>query len=333
MRHGARHLRLPAILLLACGGSQSSTVDLAAFFEAERVEQARREAPDLVASAEFAREEAEHADDPNAAADHATRARLLLDAAVVEAERAALDRRRVVVLEAADVATVAAVAADDRRVLLQQRAARRRAAEVAREQMRVALEQAEIDEPRRLRGRTEAVTAARRDAARALLSRAQLLVAAARGLGAPSEGADEVEHELSDLAGRVRANAADSLGAVDEAHRHALALLGDARRAHPVAASSIDSLATAIRERGYDVDLRPEGLVLTGRLLRGNRLDSGRVSAVAEIASAHPHGPIQVRGRHAARIAAALRELGDRVQYAATREDPEIVFVAYGATR
>lgn len=313
-------------LLVACGTSASrGTVDLAPFFQADGVEDARREAPDLIAAAELAREEAERADasgDSDAASDHATRARLLIDAAVAEAERVRLDRERLALLEEAEAALAEARALELAREEITARTRREAAAEIARAQMQNALAAAEHLESRGRRHRGPEVDRTRREAAIALETRTRLSVAAARALGASDEDLAPFEVETT-----RPSDPAAWLTQADDAHRRALALLGRVRATHPVGPEIVSSLVEAARERSLAPTSTPEGLVLADPSDR----------ALLDLARAFPHGLLMLRGRGAtARQRRLARELGDAGERFAAEDgaaDPDVVFTAYGATR
>src|SRR5690606_8459335 len=100
--------------LAACGGGATMTSELRTRLGSAESRAARDHAPDLVAQVEAALEDAEEAErnnDREGAADHLTRARLLLDAAVTEAARIGDERERRQIEER--VATVLAQARRD----------------------------------------------------------------------------------------------------------------------------------------------------------------------------------------------------------------------------
>lgn len=308
------------VLLGACGGARSarSTVDLAPFFEAEGIADARREAPDLVAAAELARDEAERADasgDENAAHDHATRARLLLDAALAEADRVRFDRERLALLEEAEAALTEARSLEVAREALAARARRDAAAGIALAQMQNAHAAAERLESRGRRHRGSDVDRTRREAASALEIRTRLSVAAARALGASDEDLAPFEVE------RARpSDPAAWLAQADDAHRRALGLLGRLRAAHPVGPEIVASLVEAAREHALVPTSTPEGLVLSDPSDR----------ALMDLARAFPHGLVVLRGRGAvARQRRLARELPDRFGVDERDVEPTVVFTAY----
>ncbi len=313
---------LALVVVAACGGASVQT-DPSTLFDPEGLEAARREAPDLVAQAERAANEARAAEadgDTEAAQDHATRARLLYQAAVVESERAAIDRERLEASQTAEEATQAAVRADEQRAAIEIQAQRANAAEVARAQMQRAFAQAEEDEGRRLRRRSAEVDRARTEAAAALRERTRLVLSAARALGANAEAIDAVNIPTG-------GTPIEQIQRANTAHAQALEVLGAARTAHPVDEASRESLLAAVRERSLQARLEPRGIVIDG-------VTTARGSVLAQLVAAHPHGPVEVRGRGAARLAGTLRRggAGDRVQTHAAQSDLEVVFVGYGNT-
>lgn len=310
---------LVALVLVACGGTtRRSTVDLNPFFEAEGITEARREAPDLIAAAELAREDAERADasgDTDAAHDHATRARLLLDAALAEADRVRLDRERLALLEEAEAALTEARSLERAREALAARARRDAAAEIARAQMQNAHAAAELLESRGRRHRGPDVDRTRREAASALEVRTRLSIAAARALGASEAELAPFEVE------RARpTDPAAWLAQADDMHRRALALLGRLRATQPVGPEIVASLVDAAREHTLAPVSTPEGLVLSDPSDR----------ALLDLARAFPHGLVVLRGRGAStRQRRLARELPDRFGVDESDADPTVVFTAY----
>lgn len=281
---------LVAALLVACGGAPTAGVRVA--FEEADVARAER-APDLLARARAARDRAERAasdGDDEAAADHATEARLWLRAALVEADRLELEATRLETeREEAQIAERLAEAQAEHR----SRSAaigRARAAAVAREQMEQAFERAEVRETRRRDPNAMDPLAA----ARAFLDRSRLLVAAARALGATET--TELLDAL-DAAPTTR----DGSRALSEAlslHRRALTLLGQARAGSPVDDAVVASLVESAEERGLSVSLTPDGAFVS--------LGARDVSKAADLLREFPHGPVRIAGRGARRLERSL---------------------------
>lgn len=320
-----------ALALLGCGGA-AATLELGPLFEEDALEAARADAPDLVARAEHARadaEAAEEAGDEAAAQDWATRARLLAEAASVEAERVRMDRARLEAVRAEEEATREAARAEAARAELEAAERRAQARAVAEAQMRAAFARAEEDERRRARRRQASVDRGHREAAAALRGRATLVLAAARAMGAPTEEADAIAARIEAAAG---SEPEALVQAADAAHAEALALLGRMRAERPVGPEARTALIEALGERGLEPSAEESGLVVRGAWMRGRRPDPGRVSTLAELLAAHPHGPVELRGPGADRLEAALVEAGvdaDRLRTGPREGDLRVVFLAY----
>jgi len=324
-------MRLPWLVILGCGAASSGGA-LRGMPEPESLATAREDAPDLVVAGDRARaraEEALAAADDDAAEDHATRARLLYDAAVVEAERVAMERARLELEMEIEAQTVAAADAERARAEVDAERGRLRAAEVAEDQARMAFAQAERDEERRARRRRSETNVAHRQASNALFARARLVLAAARAMGADEAAVAEVQAQLE-----AERDPTESVAAADAAHRAALVLLGEARAAHPVTDEARASLRAAALERELEVEMLPTGLAVRGDVMVGRRVSPGRASALAQLVIAHPHGPVQVHGsaRERRALIAALRarevEAARLVEGDGSRL--ELVFVGYG---
>ncbi len=281
---------LALILLVACATSSTAGIEVA--FEAADVDRAER-APDLLLRAQRARElalAAAERGDEAAAGDHATEARLWLQAALVEADRLELEEARLA--DEAQEETLAQELADTRseRRAREAEIGRERAADVAREQMELAFAAAEARENRRPSPMDPAT------AARAFQGRARLLAAAARALGAPTERVGELLEALLEL-GTVR----DGQRALREAltlYRRALVLLGEARASSPVTPAVVASLVASGRERGLEVSVTPDGAFVT--------LGRNDESKVADLLREFPHGPARLAGRGARRLGTTL---------------------------
>ena len=151
--------------------------------------------------------------------------------------------------------------------------------------------------------------------------RIRLVLAAAHALGASREEADAIAAEVTRTGSPT-----EQLQNADETHRKALALLGRARVAHPVDDAARTSLVEAVRERELEAALEARGLVLRG-------ITAARAETVAQLISAHPHGPVEVRGRGAVGISRALQRAGvgeDRLSVQRGSTDLEVVFLGYG---
>lgn len=308
-----------ALLLTACGaGTPRTTRELRAQLASGELEAAREAAPDLVAQVEAALDDAdaaERAGDEPAAQDHATRARLFLQAAQNEAARAGdetaragLERSVGEVLEQArrDETAREAVSLELRRLA---------AARTAGEEARQSFETAATDEGRPARGRrvSLAETADVRRAAAVRRARARLAIAAARALGATDETLSPIEERLASSES-AREPAAQLAGA-DRAHQDAIAALGQTRRTFDgPGPDGAQALAEAARAEGFEVVTMPEGTAVeVGGLFRGAsttpaRSASRAIEGLARLLAAHPHGPVQVQAQ-----ATQAGSAGDRI--------------------
>lgn len=334
----------------ACGGAAATPGRrlLDERFDAPAVAEARRVAPDLVAAAERARALAERArarGEAAAAADETTRARLLLEAALVEARRVREERAREEAEDEVRALTLAALRDEAARAELDRENARRAALRVLRDELARALARAEASEPRRGGRLASGDPADARRAAEALAARARLLMGAAVALGAPPPAVARAEAALERHA-LATGDPARALAAADEARRAAETALGLARaRAvsgadgapggasrggadHASAAAALAAAVEAIAEdaeaRGLGAHMTERGLVLRApAAFAGTALApaAGVVGALAAVARTAP-GPVRVwveasGGRHsrlgatrAARLLEALIAAG-----------------------
>lgn len=292
-------------MLLGCGGGARASADLRAQLADDSARVLRERAPDLVASVDAALDAADRADragDADAAADHVTRARLLLDAARAEAARMEDEQARRA-LEAQIAEVLSRARRDEHaRAELSRQQVRTVSARTAREEARRALAQAERDEARPARRRRVTLDApadVRRGAA-ALRERTALLVAAARALGARAEPIERVDTALR--ASRAERDPIEALRLADRAHAEAMRVLGAARAEGP--APGRDA-ARALAEAAELADLSAlsleSGVAVEAAGLfggSGSRLsDAGRARAgrMARLLLAHPVGPVQVQ--------------------------------------
>ncbi len=323
-----RALSLLALFLLpsvACSGARpapSSLLDDR--FDTPEAEQAREAAPDLYAAANRARIAAEHAEEAGrreVAEDHSTRARLLLDAAIAEAERLALEEERLRV-EAREAETELAHgrAVEQREEILGE-VRRIEASRVAAAESSAAFERATEDEAHRFPASDER-TALHREAAQVLAHRAELLAAAAQAEGAEAERIASVSEllERADAANDV----AQKLQLTERAVRDALRALGEARRGRP--GPSTDERAALIEEAsqiGFSVEQSDRGLtVVVPEVFRGNvaaPTGGGRrkMSQLAALIQAHPHGAVQIQAHGAGSASARHRTSTARAEWAA----------------
>ena len=253
-----------------------------------------------VESALDAADAAEAAGDLDAAQDHATRARLLLEAAQAEAARVVdVEARREIEEELANL--LERTRRDERaRAAIGAELTRLASARAAREEVLRALGEAAEDEgrrPRRGRVSLEETADLRRGAA-ALRGRARLVLGAARSLGASEEAIAPAVDALQ-RSEQASHDPLEALGAADDAHRAALRALGAARAAADgPGPDGAAALAEAARAEGFEVITLPEGTaVVSEAVFRGasTRPDAALTQRLAAIATAHPHGPIQIQ--------------------------------------
>jgi hypothetical protein len=290
-----------ATALPACRTGPQPTAHLETLFSDEGARAARARAPDLYARAQRARREAEAAEragDPQAASDHATRARLLLSAAEAEAERIAAENERLEAEQTEQAALSQARRNERTRAEIEAAVERELAARVAREQADKAFEVADEDERRGRRGRRS--KAEYRAAAQFLTERTRLVLSAARALGAPGDAIARVE----DMVRRARRvdDPTERIAAADRALMEARAVLGQARAAgQRPSEDEVASLLAAAHELGMDASRIDHGLALEADVFagaRGTRLQAARVRRLAALLRAHPHGPIRIEVAH-----------------------------------
>ena len=363
---GGSHRGLPIhvaalMLIAACGGTPSSS-SLDELFEATVADDARQRAPDLYAAAVRARADSDaalEADDVPAAADHATRARLLLLAAEAEADRLVLEEHRLTLVRRTRRADEA-VARDTRaRLALETEMTRLRSAQVAGEEAARVFTQAEVDEERRFRGQAEQRDRVQLQAAAAVATRSRLLLAAAMALGASDADAAGTSRAIAAVASARDGNRAMLIA--DRALRAAIELLGTARSRHPgPTTDEIAALHAGALSAGFAAEQLDRGVVIGLRSAftgRGPRLSADvrdDLERLADLIKAHPHGPVQVHGYGGGDGATAERLAIERVEQAVaylraqgigadrlqpmplTAEPPtngdrlEVVFVSYG---
>jgi flagellar motor protein MotB len=316
MRDGRSIVAL-SLLALACGARPIPSDLLRERFETGEAREARARAPDLWAAASRARRAAELADESGrreVAEEHSTRARLLLDAAIAESRKLALEEARLSFEEREREAELAFVRDTERREEILAEVARADAARVATEQAAVMYEQAVVDEERRYRGRSDDRAALHRDAADVLARRARLLLAAAQAMEAPAADVARVE-ALIDEAESAR-EPEQKVELADRGVRGALALLGAVRSEQPgPTADERAALVEAAREAGLEVEQRDHGLVLrvadvfAGSASAPSAAGARKLLRVAAILQAHPHGAVQVVGYAPGGPSAAARRL------------------------
>ena len=305
---GARPLWIAALgVLVACSGAGQLAVDER--FASEEAEVAKRRAPDLYTAADLARQAAETArseGEGEEASDHETRARLLLETAIAETDRLKIEARRLAV-ERRLRQLEAQIARDDTtRAMVEASFAHEEAARVANEQAALAFTQAVVDEAGRQTPSEQ--VALERDASEVLRRRAELMLAAARALGADASRTDSVERALQRIdSARTPAAAAD---AADEALLAALRALGSVRSSSDIDPDQRQALIDEAGAAGFAVEQVERGLAIRVRgVFRGGSgpTASGRrkLRRLGALVASHPAGPVLVAG-FAARQRAAL---------------------------
>ena len=351
-------------LLLAgsagCGASAPASEPAAGLrFAPSQARAAQRGAPDLFARAERARADALAADDADARAEHARRARFWLAAALAETQRIAQARAAGAAEARVAAAELERARLERARVELEAEARRAAAAEQARERLLAALERAELDAV------GESVRDARLDpereqAAAALLARAELLWSAAVALGSSAQRtqpASAARPGSSGIAPALRGGASSSgspqrrLAQALAALQQAESALGDARgqRAGPSAEERAALLELA-RDRRLEPEATSRGVVFAlERMFEGGRIArEGQLVALrlAHVLRAHPHGPVQLEvvpcasgaserrqgEQHGKALAARLAGATERARLrvtAQTSRGPALVLPAY----
>ena len=286
--------------LTACGSSPPAAQTLTPLFDTPRVSAAREAAPEFMARAEAARGRAQAAEaqgDQDAAADHATEARIWLSAALARMDRVTFEAQRDEHLEAEGVASAHARTLDQEREGVVERQAQLRVAELARQEATRAFTHAEGYEPRRLRRDETENRALYRETTRVLLQRSAALIAAARALGAGTANADALTADADALETRLRALRTERrpetvVTEADTLLGDALALLGQARAGAEVSDQERATLAAAAEERGLRAVRSERGFELHGGAL--TRPSVAGLRQLAALVNAHPHGGVQI---------------------------------------
>lgn len=294
---------LTMLLLSACGGGESPRETmLRETMASTDVQRAREHAPDLVAQAERAHEQArafERDGNVSAADDEETRARLLLAAALAETDRAISDEQRVILENETSAQTQQAEHDEQERVEIEHENARMAASLAAREELARALNQATREEPRR-RNLVSSSTAGSMAAASAFARQAELDLATAVAIGAPAESADAVRAALA----RFRAASASSserVQAAAEARIAALSALGRARATLPAPTrETIASLIEMADRFGLAGSMTPRGFVV-------EHIGNAASARIVELATAFATGPIIIESRSAPNDRVAVR--------------------------
>jgi PAS domain-containing protein len=300
---------LRAVLIASCVAglgcaAQQATRTSDSLFASPAAELAREHAPDLYAQAQTAWAEADEAQrrkDNQAADDHRTEARLWLTAAVTEAERVQLDRRR------------AELQREEEQWAKQLARDQEASAIVARDISRYAAIAVALREAERLAALSQgsAVSEAILDA---ILTRVRLNLALAEALGAAEEQLLPLR-ERADFIARKRpdsAKAAESLLLKSEA------IIGEMRAQwpDPLPGSSTELVETAW-VTGFAADRLVSGVVIRSErfFTASGQVSSATVKRFHGLLAAFPHGPVacqvavpELRSRVWARRVALLVE-------------------------
>lgn len=228
-------------------------------------------------------------------ADQAALARLWLEAAIAECERADLAAKRLEIEREIDSLNAAALRDQQAAKTLTQQSAREAAAKIARDEAARALERAALTPVQRpkLDKSTEA------QAARAILTRAKLVLETARALGAQASSLAEATSLIERANSTLDTRPDLSLDAADRALSRALTTLGPLRAGHePISAAEKQALVDDLEALGGQVRREDRGLSaeLEGVFATGDRLSpsaSRRLLRVCSVAAAHPHGAVR----------------------------------------
>lgn len=349
--HASAPCFVALVALAGCAATSTRISPFDARASAPEALRARELAPDLFARATQARDEAARAADPEVARDHEQRADLLLETAIVEAERVEIDRRRAGLELRIEHALAARAEQERARRETEAALERADAASIARREAERAFAQAELDETRRF----PSTERERAQTADVLQQRATLVLAAASALGLADAERERAQAAL-DAAAPVRGGGAGRLARARDALEAAERALGEARTAAPgPSPEETASLVAACRERGLACELLERGFAvgLAAAFAPGSKAPSvgGRrqLEHVAALARAHPHGPLAIEvfaesatpaarrlaAERARRVAAALAGAGARVRieasaHAIVSDAPvQVVFGAY----
>lgn len=295
-RRRARAAALAAggLVLVACGGARPSPSTLAkAQLGREEFRRAEIAAPDLGARARMGLRLAQAAERDGqalAAEDYATASRLYADATLYAADAQAVDDA-LSKLHAEERALRLSIEEAEAELSARRRAeADREARRVATEQAERAFALAEAAESKRFRRAAHTLGMEAAEAAKTLLLRARLLVAAALALGAP-------EAECRALALRIteaeRAPDPRTRLTLADGHvRGALALIGKSRAEREGDVElEVASLVEAARAYGFAVERREDGLQVRARDASPRSL--ARLTALAQ---SFPRGGLVLLG-------------------------------------
>lgn len=286
-------IRLISLLCLCSIGCGAASKGQSAEwpFDTPRADAAMERAPDIFAQARTATLQADNADqrgDKAAAADRRTEARLLLTAAIVEAERVDLDNQRLSLERQEEEIRVQTARDREARLRVAEEISRTKAAAIAMREAAAAHQLAE----QQYTGSARAVH--RSDLARArnvLIDRLTLALSTAEVLGAPPERVVVLWKKVDYL--RDRSSRLDD---IERLTSQVYDLLGTLRAKQPSPSSAmVASLMASAKERGFGVDQLPRGVVITvdGLFTSGGRVSAFRSRRLVDVIQAFPHGPVQ----------------------------------------
>ncbi len=300
------------LLLAACAGApRAQHSSLAALFSDAQVQAARAAAPDLLARAERARKDADSASAAAARADHELRARWLLQAALVETERIAIERRRSQLQQQIDDAEQARAQDEHARAVAQAQLEVLQASQLAQRQAEAGF--AQVQQAAAGRGERAGSSTERAQAVAFLVQRTRLVAAAARALGASGGVAADVDAKL-DAAQAAPGGSAQALERALAAFGSAQQALGSARATHAVTAEQLQDLVARASELGVHAQRSTRGVVVgmtavfapSSAQPRG--LEQPKWSLLRALLLAYPAGQVRVEGRtHAAADKVARR--------------------------
>lgn len=284
-----RLLLLGVLTCLSCAGARRHNPQW--LFDSPRAAAAEALAPDLFAAAKEAARLAEQQTrrgDTIAAADRRTQSRLLLAAAVVEAERIELEDQRLRLLQEEQDAQDQLEAHQQARIAVSDDIARHKARAIALQEAQRAHQLAESQ----ARGIRTPPKQALSRARAALIERLTLDLAAAEALGAPADKLRTLAARRDELATTTPVR----LGEIEHLINQVSALLGQVRSAalQPTFGMTA-ALMRSAAERGFRVDRLQRGVVVTvERLFSANgRLNTFRVRRLSDLLLAFPHGAVQ----------------------------------------
>jgi len=296
-------LLVSCVVGLACA-AQQTTRSSDSLFASAAAEHAREHAPDLYERAQAAwagADEAQRHKDDQAADDQRTEARLWLSAAVAEAERVQLDRRR------------AELQREEERWAKQLARDQEASAVVAQDISRYEARAVALHEAERLSALSDGptVSAATLDA---ILTRARLNLALAEALGAD----DEQLRPLRERADAIARRRPHSAKAAEGLLLNTEALIGQMRAEwpEPRPGASTELVETAL-VTGFAADRVGNGVVIRSErfFTSGGHVSSATVKRFHGLLAAFPHGPVacqvavpELRSRVWARRVALLVE-------------------------